>query len=276
MNQLAPALINKAYFTQDQIALIKNTICKGATDNELRLFLYQTTRARLDPFARQIYWIKGKDGRAFTLVSIDGLRLVAKRSGDYAGQVGPEWCNANGSWHNVWLEDGPPFAARVGALSKANPTQPFWGVARFQSYAPHNRDGQLYGNWKSMPDVMIAKCAEALALRKAFPQDLSGLYSGDEMEQAIPDDERKLLDGDNMGSREPDNTEEEQHKAELTSDANADAIIEEMRSKRDHTALYTYKETAIAPIWKEIFPPDRDRIEAEYKALMGKFAERAK
>lgn len=256
--------------------MIKSTICKGATNDELKWFLYQAARARLDPFARQIYWIKRRDGSAFTLTAIDGFRLIAQRSGSYAGQVGPEWCNANGSWNNIWLEDGAPFAARVGALRKENPDKPFWGVARFASYAPKGKDGKLYGNWVQMPDVMIAKCAEALALRKAFPQELSGLYSGDEMQQALPDADRELLDGDDMGGPEQDVTEEEEHKEALKSDAQADLFIEQMRQLKDHTALYTYKSTTLAEKWKDLFPPDRERIEDEYKALMKKFGERVK
>jgi phage recombination protein Bet len=272
MTQLVPY---QQYFTSDQINLIKGTICKGATNDELKWFLYQAARAQLDPFSRQIYWVKRKDGTTFTLVSIDGLRLVAQRSGEYAGQMGPEWCNKDGSWHNVWLEDGPPFAARVGAMRKGA-SQPIWGVARFQSYAPRNKDGQIFGNWRSMPDVMIAKCAEALALRKAFPQDLSGLYSGDEMEQAIPDSDRKLENGGEKIEMNEDGILEQLEKDEKTSDASADSIIEDMRRCKDHTALYAYKESMLPTYWKSLFPPDRERIEIEYKALMGKFADAGK
>lgn len=265
----------KDFFNQDQVELIKSSICKGASNDELRWFLYQCARARLDPFARQIYWIKRRDGSAFTLVSIDGLRLIASRSEEYDGQTAPEWADENGSWHSIWLEPGPPAAARVGVLRRGN-KNPTWGVARFLSYAPRGKDGKLYGNWESMGDVMIAKCAEALALRKAFPQDLSGLYSGDEIQQAIPDSQRELLDKENMGGREGPITEDEQHQREVESDSNADTVIEKMRSMKDHNALYVYKSTALAKVWKDFFPPDRERIQAEYTRLMKAFADKAK
>ena len=254
------------YFNRDQVDLIKKTICRGATDLELRWFLYQAARSRLDPFSRQIYWIKLKDGTPFTLVSIDGLRLIAERSGQYAGQVGPEWANKDGSWNNVWLGEGPPFAARVGALRKDFADKPIWGVARFQSY------NRKFGNWQTMPDVMLAKCAEALALRKAFPQDMSGFYTGDEMGQAPPDTDRKLGNGEPMDA----DNEVIEHRNEIKSDANADSIIEDMQRCESHTALYAYKQTNLGAIWPSLFPPDRERIENAYKELMNKFADAGK
>lgn len=178
---------------RESVQLIKDTVCKGATDLELELFVRQCERTGLDPFARQIYAIKRYDSQLRkevmqTQVSIDGLRSLASETRELGGQDGPYWCGREGQWRDVWLEKEPPMAAKVTVyrLSGGNWTHPaaFTGVALYESYCQLTREGKPTRMWAQMGPEMLAKCAESLALRKAFPQTLSGLYSSEEMSQA--------------------------------------------------------------------------------------------
>jgi len=173
---------------QDKINLLKDTICRGASDNELELFMNICNKTNLDPFAKQCWAVKrwdtnlGREVLSFQ-TGVDGFRLIADRSTKYSGQLGPFWCGEDGKWLDVWLDSKPPIAAKVAVL-RSDFTEPLWAVAKFSSYAAKKKDGSLTTFWLKMPELMIAKVAECLALRKAFPQDLSGIYSDTEMDQA--------------------------------------------------------------------------------------------
>ena len=167
---------NLALWTPEQTQLISTTIAPGCSNDELRLFAYACQRTGLDPFSKQIYAIK-RGGKMTIQAGIDGLRAIAERTGQLDGSE-TFWCGEDGQWADVWLGSKPPAAAKT-IIHRKGCQHPFTGTARFADY----NAGQ--GLWSKMPAAMIAKCSEALALRKAFPADMSGVYSTDEMDQAV-------------------------------------------------------------------------------------------
>jgi phage recombination protein Bet len=177
-------------WTEQQHAALVQIGVGDAPFGDRLVLLHQSQRTGLDPFAKQIYMIGRNDwetgGKKWTIqTGIDGYRVVARRTADRLGEtLGYEdtlWCDGDGAWRDVWLSDRPPAAAKVAVLRNG---ERFSAVARFASYAQTKKGGALTRQWATMPDVMIAKCAEALALRKAYPHDLAGIYTDEEMGQA--------------------------------------------------------------------------------------------
>ena len=157
----------------EKLRLLKDTIASDLTIAELGLFCEVARAKGLDPFARQIYAVK-RGGKMTIQTGIDGFRSIAERTKKYRGQSGPWWCGEDGIWKEVWTSNQPPFAAKV-EIHRQDFNVPLAGIAHFKEYA------QSYGLWKSHPCTMIAKCAESVALRRAFPQQLSGIYTADEI-----------------------------------------------------------------------------------------------
>jgi phage recombination protein Bet len=171
-------------------------------------FLHLCQATGLDPFRREIYLIPYNDSKApggkrwIAQTGIDGYRRLAQNSGEFAGRTEPQWCGPDGVWRDVWLDpENPPTAARVGVRRDGH-VDPTYAVALFREYVPMKpvwRNGAKVRDehgaevqepsamWKKMPALMIAKVAEAQALRAAFPRQTSGLYVTEEMERTSAD-----------------------------------------------------------------------------------------
>lgn len=177
-------------WTREQIQLVKDTIARNAelTDDEFRLFVATCQRMNLDPLARQIHAVKRK-GKLVIQVGIDGFRVTADRTKVYAGNSDPTY---DVKEVEVSTKDGPalleiPWTASV-TVRKIVMDEPrdFTATARWLEYYPGEGSEGFF--WRKMPYLMLGKCAEALALRKAFPAELSGVYLPEEMDQAGPGD----------------------------------------------------------------------------------------
>ena len=174
-----------------RMALLRRTIAKDCTTDELHLFLAVAARLRLDPLSspRQIHPIKDrKSGRFYLHVGIDGRRVIAQRTGLVDGMLGPFWADGTGTWHDAWLWDDPPHAAKVGVLRKGG-KEPFWGVCHWKGF------NQNTGRWQTDGPGMLAKAAEDHALRKAFPYEMGsvpGAYDPTQDEDASEGDFRQV------------------------------------------------------------------------------------
>lgn len=152
------------------------------TESEVDLFLMKATTYGLDPLGGQIYasWDRGY---MEVVTTIDGLRLLAERTGKYNGQAPAEWCDEDGEWRDVWLGEDLPVAARVGVYKEGR-EEPTVGTAHWSEFSPNDSSTGGDSMWQKgtgMPAHMLSIRAEALALRKAFPAELGGLYTAEEL-----------------------------------------------------------------------------------------------
>lgn len=184
-------------FTSQQVALLQHIGVEDASEADLQVFFHQCKRTGLDPFAKQIYMIGRvqsknvngqwlKETKQTIQTGIDGYRLIGRRAAAATRETislkPPQWAHPDGGWRDVWAPAwGQPVAARVTILRNG---EEFTGVALFDEYKQTKRDGGLTQMWAQRPAGQIAKCAESLAWRMAFPQDLAGIYTEEEMGQA--------------------------------------------------------------------------------------------
>lgn len=172
-------------FDPAQMDVLRSIVGADFTDAEFDFFLAQCRRTNLDPFSKQIYAWK-QQGKVITMTSIDGLRLIARRTGKYAGRTSVEWMTQQGAWVDVWVKSihgEVPAAAKVTVVNRDDDF-PTVSVAPWDEFVMRKGDGSVTKMWLEKPAHMLAKVAEALALRAAFPNDLSGIYTDDEIETA--------------------------------------------------------------------------------------------
>ena len=170
-------------WSQKQIGLITRTVARGATADELGLFLYTANRTGLDPLTRQIHFVKrkmwNKDKQSYDEVGtiqtgIDGYRTIAARTGELAG--------IDDAIYDSEENEHPNKATvTVYRIVQGNRVA-FTASARWNEYAAvHPKTGKIMGLWAKMPYLMLGKCAESLSLRKAFAFDLADVYTEEEL-----------------------------------------------------------------------------------------------
>lgn len=199
-----------------QLMTLRDQIAPEASPEEIAYFGAVCARLGLSPFADQITLIGRMDRRVGRKVhrhqiTVAGRRALASRTGELVGIEGPEWCgprkpgpvvldssgyprvDASGDpirepgaleWLDVWdRDDGPPYCARV-FVWRAGWIKPANGTVKWSEFVQTGNDGKLVGLWRTHPSHMLGKCAESLALRRAFPdvitdEIIGGFDAGD-------------------------------------------------------------------------------------------------
>jgi|GEM_PF-1178781 phage recombination protein Bet len=207
-------------FPPEKLKLLKDTVCKGASDNEMQLFLHVCIRTGLDPFMKQIYSIP-RGGQRTIQTSIDGFRLIAERTNRYSPGKEPTY---------VYDSNGKLISAT--ATIKKMTGDGTWHEISATAFNDEYNGKNTF--WTKMPHLMLAKCAECLALRRAFPAEMSGVYSDDEMAQAKKPDEAKeetvVIDPKLIEEENNKKKEAFQGYSELFEEADRELIVEYLQA----------------------------------------------
>lgn len=250
-------LSREDFFTPEQQQMIRDSFLSGASESEAKVLLELARARRLNPITGQIHFVKRpkKEGERWIYVwaaqvGIDGFRAIAARTGKYEGQDEPEF---------EVDQAGRPRLCRV-RVYRSDWSRPVVGVAHYAEFVQTMKDGSPNHMWKNKPHVMLAKCAEASALRKAFPDDIGGLYTPDEQP-----DQREDRD---EGAR----SETELNEAPKAVAASNGRIADAVKRKTAANAVVEVAPVAPKPSPRRIeikdVPPDEDDGYAESLAQM--------
>lgn len=160
-------------------------IPKGTPPDVVVFFSKSCGETRLSPFKRQVHLIKrwSRDGDRYTVqTGIDGYRAIANRTGLYAGNDEYKFDEGLTQYEMLKANRKRPLTATATVYKAIGGIRcPFSASCQWDEYYPGEKQGFM---WDKMPFLMLGKCAESLALRKAFPEELAGLYTDEEMAQA--------------------------------------------------------------------------------------------
>jgi phage recombination protein Bet len=173
--------LSQVVYTPEQIETIKRTVAVGASDHELAMFITLAQKYQLDPFAKEIWFIK-HDGRPVIMTSRDGYLTVANREPTYRGIMSFPVCE-----NDEFEIDAPNYAVKhkmnmkdrgaiVGAWARVEDERkhPFVCYVSMEEYRGNSPV------WRKYPSAMIQKVAEAFALKRMY--NISGLVTKEELD----------------------------------------------------------------------------------------------
>jgi phage recombination protein Bet len=164
--------------TPEQVALVKSTVFPTATDDELKLYFFECRRRGVHPLDRLVIPVKRKERVTFQ-TGIDLFRSQAEETGEYRGQDDIQY---GGMIEWPKIDKKVPEYAKATILRYDAVTDQIIKVSAVAYWEEYYPGEDLGFQWRKMPRLMLGKCAEALALRKAFPRKLAGLYTFEEMQ----------------------------------------------------------------------------------------------
>jgi hypothetical protein len=274
-----------AVWSPREVDTIKRLLAPGISDDDLALYAKVCMLLDLSPFRDEIVTIGRRQRDPATgsyvtvhrhLVTVQGRRVLAIRTGQLRGIVGPQWCGPHAPfadsplvWHDVWLEDQPPHAARVFVYRDGWP-EPVNGTAPWREFAQRDSNGRLVNLWAKMPAHMLGKVAEAMALRRAFPEALTGeVVSG----HARPD-EAQLLDADpysgggdamaeaGIAPSQPSQPSPDHHPMTVGQVVEISGLLQRVGLREDRSALLAYVSTVVGRAVEDTRTLTHDEAEA--------------
>ena len=185
-----PAALVARGLTLEQWRVLKDAIWPAAKSNEAILMAIDYCRARgLDPFKRIVHIVPVWDSEKKCLVEtvwpgIAELRTTAARTGQYAGKDEPRFGDTVEARFGEVDINFPEWCQVTVYRLIAGERVAFHGARVYweEAYATKGRSDEPNTMWRKRPRGQLSKCAEAEALREAFPEEIGGDYSVEEMQ----------------------------------------------------------------------------------------------